>query len=172
MAALTNPRTTPQRLNGQFGTIQSVAVKTATTIYVGAVVAVDNTGYALPAQAGTFMRAVVGVLGNSSFGRPGPTVVGAAGTTQSPTGSVLAQISLGEFHLDLDTSETPALNNGDIGKLVFMVDDHTVSRASSGGSGPRLAAGILREVTSGSSPQGTGAWVGLGAPPVAVPTGP
>lgn len=172
MAALDKPRVTPQRYNTQFGNIQSIPVKTSTTIYVGAVVAVDSTGYALPAQAGTFMREVVGVLGNSAFGRPGPTVVGAAGTSQAPTGSVLAQIQLGEFHLDIDTSETPALNQGDVGKLVFAVDDHTVSRASSGGSGPRLAAGILREVTNGSSPQGTGAWVGLGAPPVAVPTGP
>jgi hypothetical protein len=83
---------------------------------------------------------------------------------------VLVNVSLGQFHVDIDTSETPALGQQDVGKLVFCVDDHTVGRAA----GPlgRPPAGVLREVTNGTSPQGTGAWVDFGVPPVAAPTGP
>ncbi len=174
MAALDKGRNTPQRYNSQFGTLQSLPVKTSSTLYVGGIVAVDNTGYAFPGPgtgAGTGVRAIIGVLDNQPGAvLPTASVAGPAGTSASPTGSVLVNVKIGQFHVDIDTAETPALNQADVGKLVFLVDDHTVSRAS----GPlgRPACGILREVTNGSSPQGTGAWVDLGLPNTVAPTGP
>lgn len=128
MAALSAERSVSRKGDGDSATIPviTLGVKTATTIYKGALVCIDNTtGYAVPGAVATTLIAV---------GVATKTVVNAGAS-----GSVTVDVMRGVF---------PFANHGadlivqaDCGKTVFIVDDQTVAKTN--GTATRSNAGVF-----------------------------
>ena len=159
MAALTGGRLTRKRADGTDKLIE-VKVQQGFTLYIGGIVCWDSTGFGVPGAATAGLR-VIGVLDGSAVGvaAPGQSVAqGSAGAT----GAVIANVSVGQFALDIDANSP--VTDADLGKGVFITDDHTISKV---GSGVRPFAGKLTWLEQ-YSPTGTQAWVSLGE---YVPTG-
>jgi len=160
MAMLASARLTKRRANGQQDRLVEVQVKNGYTLYIGGIVAVDSSGYAVPAS-GTLGERTVGVCEGSAVGQqaPGQSV---AQPSAGATGSVVANVGVGEYALDID-SNSP-VTYADMFKGVYITDDHTISRV---GSGARPFAGKMTGLEQ-YSPTGTQVIVDLG---VYVPTG-
>lgn len=130
-AALTADRSTPRR----DGTLMSIGVAVANTIYAGSMVAVDSTGYAVPASADNTLR-----------------VIGRANSQQDNSSGVA-----GDLNIEVGTGVFRYINNGttisadDIGKTAYVVDDQSVDLLDN--SGARPAAGRIYDVDS------SGVWV-------------
>lgn len=168
MTALTGPRLTPQRMNGDFLTQIQVPVKANAVLFYGAIVCVDASGFAVPGSTSTTLRAI-GVLQTSGgFGVPGPSIVGG-----SVNGSVIAPVtSGGAFKVDNDPLDP--ISQADIMKSCYITDDATVSRTSGGST--KSVAGQIVGIASAEAAGGPGVWVVFGKTPadlvgVAGPTG-
>lgn len=161
MAALTTGRLTQQKADGIHDKLIPVKVKNGYTLFIGGIVVVDLTGYGRPANGTTGMRAI-GVCQGNALGVQAPTdrVAQASG---GATGTVIANVAVGEFLLNIDSSDP--VTDADIMKYVYLVDDQTISRTSGGGA--QSLAGRLTGLET-MFPTGTGAWVQIG---VGVPTG-
>lgn len=120
-AALTGPRDTKAKANTRI----NVSIKTGVTIYAGALVAVDATGYAIPASDAT---------GLTVIGRATKTV--AAGSAASGTYNM--DVEQGVFWYASDVG-TKVKNK--IGSILYIVDDQTVSATNSGSYA--IVAGIM-----------------------------
>lgn len=110
----------------------AIGLAASTHVYQGSLVAVNQSGYLVPASADASLH-VVGVaeeeVDNSS---------GAAGAlTCAPRKGV--------FYLS-NSATTDAVSDVDIGRPCYVVDDNTVARTSNGGARP--AAGIVAGVDS------------------------
>lgn len=110
----------------------AIGLAASTHVYQGSLVAVNQSGYLVPASADASLH-VVGVaeeeVDNSS---------GAAGAlTCAPRKGV--------FYLS-NSATTDAVSDADIGRPCYVVDDNTVARTSNGGARP--AAGIVAGVDS------------------------
>ncbi|WP_226557855.1 hypothetical protein [Salipiger thiooxidans] len=126
MAALTAGRLTPRR-EGDF---LSGAVAAATTLFAGAMVMRNATGFLVAGQTAT---ALVGVgVADAEANNSG----GAAG-------DITARIRTGIFRMANSTS-TDEIDAGDIGAVAYAVDDQTV--ALTDGTGTRSPAGIIADV--------------------------
>jgi len=156
MAALTTPRLTPQKLDGQYGnTLGPVGVKASTTLYFGGVVCMDNAGFVVPGSTGASLICM-GVLSNQGAQMPGGSV-----TSGATSGALQVEIQQGTFFLDNDPTQPVGV--ADIGHACLLNDDHTVSRISPA-NGSRCLAGTVVGVnaTGTSEPVGIGVWVKLG----------
>lgn len=107
----------------------------STHLYVGSLVAINGSGYAVPASADSTLF-VVGVAEEE--------VDNSAGSAGAKT---INQIRRGSF-LFTNSSTTGAIVDLDIGRPCYVVDDNTVSRLSSDGTRP--VAGIVRRVDTAS----------------------
>lgn len=114
MAALTNVRDTSE-LGGKY---IALPVKGATTIYQGAIVAVDANGYAIPGKKAADLKAA---------GRAEETVENKGGD-----GDAVIRVSRGTFVFENSTSGkiTAAAVLG----LCYMEDDQTVTKTGTGAS--------------------------------------
>jgi hypothetical protein len=118
---------------------------TNTTIYQGALVALNSSGYATPgATAATLIAAGV-YMGNPN--------TGSSVSTGISDGVVRIRVRQGVFHF-LNSAAADAIAVGQIGKYCWIVDDQTVAKSSN--SGARSIAGIVIAVDS------TGVWVSVG----------
>ncbi len=153
-------RLTRRRLNSQANDLIEVKVKNGYTLYIGGVVCWDTDGYGVPGASTNGLR-VVGVAISAATGQqaPGQSIALASG---GQTGTVVANVGVGEFALDI--SSASPVTDADLGKPVYLVDDHTIARVA---SGVRPFAGKLVGIEQ-YSPTGTQAWVALGE---YVPTG-
>ena len=133
MAALTKDRDTPRRDDARYG----YPVAASTRLYAGGLVALNASGYAVPASA----VATLTVMGWSVS--PADNSTGAAGDI-----NVLTE-TRGAIKLANDGSITRA----HVGKKAYAVDDQTV--AATDGSGTRPAAGIIKDLDA------SGVWVGF-----------
>ena len=122
MAALTNVRDTSE-LGGKY---IALPVKGATTIYQGAIVAVDANGYAIPGKKAADLKAA---------GRAEETVENKGGD-----GEAVIRVSRGTFIFENSTSGK--LTAADMLGLCYMEDDHTVTALATGTS----VAGIVVRV--------------------------
>lgn len=95
----------------------------STTIYQGAMVALDQSGNLTNASADNSLR-VVGVL-------DAPTVDNSAGIA----GALTAVPTRGAFYL-ANSATTDAITDGDLGRACYVVDNNTVARTSSLGTRP------------------------------------
>jgi hypothetical protein len=109
-AALTAARDTPSRS----GDLVAVGVASNTTIYVGAMVAVDATGYAVPAADATGLR----VIGRAE------STVDNSGTAGA--GAQTIAVRRGVFRWTNGDTFTRA----DVGALAFVEDDGQVQKAA------------------------------------------
>lgn len=135
MSAATAEINTPERP----GTTTSYPVAASTTIYAGTLVALNSSGYALPAADTAGLRVV---------GRAEATVDNSAGSA----GDVNADVKEGVFLYN--NSATDAVDANDRGKDCFVEDDNTVSEA---GATHRVVAGRVVDVTT------DGVWVDVRA---------
>ena len=107
MAALTNVRDTSE-LGGKY---IALPVKGATTIYQGAIVAVDANGYAIPGKKAADLKA--------------------AGRAEE-TGDAVIRVSRGTFVFENSTSGK--ITAADVLGLCYMEDDQTVTKTGTGAS--------------------------------------
>jgi len=110
-------------------------VAASTHIYVGALVAINASGYVVPASADPTLF-VIGVAEEEK-----DNSAGSAGAL------TLNAIRRGS-HLFANSATTGAVVDLDIGRPCYVVDDNTVSRLSADGTRP--VAGIVRRVDAGS----------------------
>ena len=114
MAALTNVRDTSE-LGGKY---IALPVKGATTIYQGAIVAVDANGYAIPGKKAASLKAA---------GRAEETVENKGGN-----GDAVIRVSRGTFVFENSTSGK--ITAADVLSLCYMEDDQTVTKTGTGAS--------------------------------------
>ena len=114
MAALTNVRDTSE-LGGKY---IALPVKGATTIYQGAIVAVDANGYAIPGKKAADLKAA---------GRAEETVENKGGD-----GDAVIRVSRGTFVFENSTSGK--ITAADVLGLCYMEDDQTVTKTGTGAS--------------------------------------
>ena len=114
MAALTNVRDTSE-LGGKH---IALPVKGATTIYQGAIVAVDANGYAIPGKKAASLKAA---------GRAEETVENKGGD-----GDAVIRVSRGTFVFENSTSGK--ITAADVLSLCYMEDDQTVTKTGTGAS--------------------------------------
>jgi len=128
MAALTNSRNTPELADG--GRMQVYPVEANTTIYLGAIVALNDNGNAVPTSSTAGLK-TVGRAEMMYGGVPGQDAVnaGAAGAV-----SIVAR--RGVFMYGVNDGSIGAAQ---IGQTAFAVDDNSVS-ASDGSGATAVAA--------------------------------
>lgn len=114
MAALTNVRDTSE-LGGKY---IALPVKGATTIYQGAIVAVDANGYAIPGKKAASLKAA---------GRAEETVENKGGD-----GDAVIRVSRGTFVFE--NSASGKITAADVLSLCYMEDDQTVTKTGTGAS--------------------------------------
>lgn len=113
---------------GEYFDWESVQVKASTTIYMGAIVAVDATGYALPA-ADAASQVVMGIAmdhGDNSSGQDGDI-----------------RIRVARGVISVNNSASNAVTVAQMGATVYVEDDQTVNK--DGGSHTN-AAGKLAQL--------------------------
>jgi hypothetical protein len=145
MALLSSSRNTPE-LNYAAALRHFVGVEAATSLYVGAMTALDGNGYAVPAQllgaAPLNALRILGVVTNVYAGGDMPPGVNAINLSTSTAlfppnlpnlgsaGAISVYARRGIFGMDNDGT-IAAIN---IGQLCFANDDHTVSLADGSGA--------------------------------------
>lgn len=126
MVALSADRNTPER----DGKIYRYAVGAAATIYAGALVALDATGYVVPGSTATTLTAV---------GRAEDYVDNSAGAD----GDATVDVRRGVFRF-VNSAAGDEITAADIGGTAYIVDDQTVAKTD--GTATRSVAGTIRDV--------------------------
>lgn len=133
MAALASDRNTVARS----ADIREVPVKAGVVIYAGAMVAIDATGFAVPASTSTTLKVI---------GRAEDRVDNSTGAN----GDVKVQVGAGVYRY-ANSSSTDALALIDLGASCYAVDDQTVAKTSA--TNTRSVAGVVFDVDA------LGVWV-------------
>lgn len=102
--------------------LKSLPVAASTTIYGGSLVAINHSGYLVPASADPLLF-VVGVA------------LAAADNSAGAAGAISCAIERGVFSLN-NSSSTSALTDADIGRVCYAADDNTVARITAIGTLP------------------------------------
>jgi hypothetical protein len=140
MAGLTASRNTPEWNGTQSYHWGVLGVEASTSIYVGGMVALDASGYAVPAQAlsGTSNLRKLEVVGICEYVYAGgimPPGINALNQTGNGTlypgasgtlgnaGAISVGVVRGIFGMDVDST----IGTANIGQLAFALDDHTVT---------------------------------------------
>ena len=118
MAKLTDVRDTPEIANG--AKVIAVPVKGGTTIYQGALVALDASGYAIPGKKAESLTAV---------GRAEETV-----TNTGADGELVIRVARGVFVFDNTATAANKITAAHVLKPCYMEDDHTVTALATGAS--------------------------------------
>lgn len=125
MSALTSARDTSQLLNR--GTHLCLPVKGNTTIYQGAMVALDASGYAIPGKKAAGLKAA---------GRAEETVINAGAD-----GTAMIRVQRGVFIWDNTATAANQLGAAHILGPCYMENDQTVTALATGAS---LAGRVIR----------------------------
>lgn len=125
MAALTAPRSTVARS----GDLREPPVKAATTIWQGAMVAIDSAGWAVPAAATASLKVI---------GRADDTAANAGAN-----GDLNVRVATGIYRWG-NSSAGDAITRADIGADCYAVDDQTVAKTSA--TNTRPVAGKIFDV--------------------------
>lgn len=118
MAALTKERDTPEVANG--GRHLSLPVKGGATIYQGALVALDEDGFAVPATA---------AAGLTAAGRAEETV-----SNPSVDGTEVIRVARGVFVYANSATAADKVTAKHLLQSCYMEDDQTVTAAADGSS--------------------------------------
>lgn len=125
MAKLTDVRDTPEIANG--AKVIAVPVKGGTTIYQGALVALDASGYAIPGKKAESLTAV---------GRAEETV-----TNTGADGELVIRVARGVFVFDNTATAANKITAAHVLKPCYMEDDHTVTALATNAS---VAGTVIR----------------------------
>ena len=125
MAKLTEARDTTEIANG--AKYISAPVKGSTTIYQGAIVALDANGYAIPGKKAESLTAV---------GRAEETV-----ENGGADGELVIRIARGVFVYDNTSTSANKITQAHVLKPCYMEDDHTVTALATGAS---VAGTVIR----------------------------
>lgn len=109
------------------GAVLEIGVAASTTIYAGTLVAVNASGYAVPASASSEL---------TILGRAEATVINTVAAGFGSAGALSVRIREGKFWL---TCAGAGISS--VGRMAYVVDDQTV--ALTDGSGARPAAGMI-----------------------------
>lgn len=162
--ALTTPRITPQKLDGNYGNkIGPVGAAASTTFYLGQVVCLNPSGYVTPGSTGASLICL-GVLGNQAGLLPSGSIA-----SSSTNGGTVFEIDQGTFFLDNDPTDPVVL--ADLGHACMLSDDHTVSHRATNETGCIAGTVVGLNPTGTTEPQGVGVWVRLADLPARGPTG-
>lgn len=123
MTAQAADRKTPQKGPSPIVSTLEVPVAASTKIYEGSMVAVNQSGYAIPADASTAGLRILGVA------------VAQADNSSGAASAINVKVRRGAFGMK-NSSSTGALTIADCGRPCFVVDDQTVSRESAAGARP------------------------------------
>lgn len=140
--ALSAPFNSPQMGNSVIPGLMSYPVLTGVTIYEGAIVVINASGYAKPGVSEASDKTVGRALATIASG------AAASGTFQVP-------VAQGVFKFLVNGT---AVTIADIGVTVYVYDDQTVTKTSTGAS----IAGVIYGVDADG-----GAWVLLQVPQIA-----
>lgn len=125
MAALTAERSTNEIANGARSLV--LPVKAGTTIYQGAIVAIDADGYAIPGKTATGLKAA---------GRAEETVV-----NTGADGDVTIRVTRGVFVYANTATAANQITQADILGPCYIEDDQTVTKLATGAS---IAGTVVR----------------------------
>ena len=120
-----NGKDTPEIANG--AKVIAVPVKGGTTIYQGALVALDASGYAIPGKKAESLTAV---------GRAEETV-----TNTGADGELVIRVARGVFVFDNTATSANKITAAHVLKPCYMEDDHTVTALATGAS---VAGTVIR----------------------------
>lgn len=126
-AAATNLDTRRYGTEAVVRKLMKLPVAASTHIYQGTIVALNLSGYLVPASADASLH-VVGVAQKES-----DNSAGTAGALECP-------VERGAFYL-VNSSSTAAISEADIGRIVYAADDNVVSRTNVAGTYP--ACGVV-----------------------------
>lgn len=139
MAALSGPRNTPERDN--IFVPEEQQAKTGVIFYHGQMVAVDATGFLVPAITSTTLK---------RFARANLSPERKLDTTALASGAKSVRVEFGCFRWNNSTAGD-LIAQADVGNTCFAVDDNTVAKTS--GSATRSVAGTIMAVDT------SGVWV-------------
>ena len=130
MAKLTDVRDTPEIANG--AKVIAVPVKGGTTIYQGALVALDASGYAIPGKKAESLTAVGRAEETvANTGADGELVIRVARGVfifeNSTSGKITAAEVLGPCYIEDDQTVTKTATSASVAGLVIRVDDEGVA---------------------------------------------
>ena len=130
MAKLTDVRDTPEIANG--AKVIAVPVKGGTTIYQGALVALDASGYAIPGKKAEGLTAVGRAEETvTNTGADGELVIRVARGVfifeNSTSGKITAAEVLGPCYIEDDQTVTKTATSTSVAGLVIRVDDEGVA---------------------------------------------
>ena len=130
MAKLTDVRDTPEIANG--AKVIAVPVKGGTTIYQGALVALDASGYAIPGKKAESLTAVGRAEETvTNTGADGELVIRVARGVfifeNSTSGKITAAEVLGPCYIEDDQTVTKTATSASVAGLVIRVDDEGVA---------------------------------------------
>jgi len=131
MTAAAADRLAPQLHDEFHATMQRVPLAASTKIYAGTLVAINISGYAVPASADGALR-VIGVADKQ------------ADNSSGSAGDVSVNINRGTYGF-INGSTTDALSTADIGQFCYALDDQTVTRTPARGARPLVGRVILIE---------------------------
>lgn len=138
MTALSAERVDSKRRDGS---LRSYAVAASTTIYKGAMVATNSSGYLVPASTATTLT-VLGVAmenGNNASGS---------------AGDIECQVWVKGVWQMKNSADSDEITIAEIGDACYAVDDQTVAKTDGGTT--RSVAGVIDDVDS------DGVWVQFG----------
>lgn len=133
MAPLTTGRNTPARNADR----RNFPLEAAAVIYAGAMVALNASGYLVPASVSTTLKVV---------GRAEADVDNSSGAA----GDLGCEVNTGAFHY-ANSAAADAIALSDVGANCYAVDDQTVAKTD--GTSTRSIAGIIFDVDA------QGVWV-------------
>lgn len=125
MAALTTERSTNEIANGAHSLV--LPVKASTTIYQGAIVAIDASGYAIPGKKATGLK---------TAGRAEETVV-----NDGADGAVTIQVTRGVFVYNNTATAANKITEANVLGPCYIEDDQTVTKLATGAS---IAGTVVR----------------------------
>ena len=125
MAALTTERSTNEIANGAHSLV--LPVKASTTIYQGAIVAIDASGYAIPGKKATGLK---------TAGRAEETVF-----NDGADGAVTIKVTRGVFVYNNTATAVNKITGANVLGPCYIEDDQTVTKLATGAS---IAGTVIR----------------------------
>lgn len=142
MTALAAARSTHKMGTGVVPGLLRAAVAASTTIYQGALVVINTSGYAIGGTTATTHQC--------TMGRAAETVDNSAGAN----GAKNVQVEPGVFKFNNSAGGDEVLLTH-VGEICYVVDDNTVASVSTG----RSIAGTVVQIDASTDDGGAGVWV-------------
>jgi hypothetical protein len=134
--------------------LMSIPVAAATTIYAGTMVAINSSGYAVPASADPTLK-IRGVAAKQ--------VINTVAAGYGSAGDLSVEVQIGAYSVGTPSSGANQVTSAARGKLVYASDDSTVNLTNGAGLYP--VAGVVWHV-EGSGAAGAKVFVLFGMPSI------